>query len=485
MRYILAIDQGTSSTRAILYSTQQQVIAVRQYPITSFSPQSNWVEQDPEEIWQKTLQAIQEVSARIDPKHIIACGITNQRETTLIWDKKTGICLAPAIVWQDRRTQAWCDSLREHQAFVQLKTGLQIDPYFSATKLNWLLNHVPQARTMAEKNQLAFGTIDSFLIWRLTGGQSHLTDITNASRTLLFNINEHVWDTQLLALFSVPAHILPNVLACDASFGVINKQILGAEIPITGVAGDQQAAMVGQRCFKDGDAKATFGTGGFLMLNTGTAPVFSKHHLLATIAYQMQGKIAYGLEGSIYHTGTVIKWLRDELKLIDSTQETAALANSLQGNDGVYLVPSFTGLGAPHWSPTKGAAILGLSTNSTRAHIVRAALESVCYQTRDILECMQGENAQPLTLLRVDGGMAVNEWLLQFLASLCNMRVEQPVYPEITALGAAMLATLGCGESLFMDVLPAPQVRQFLPAKNREAMEESYQGWQQALHRVI
>ena len=480
MRYLLAIDQGTSSTRAMLYAVSGQLLCTSQYQITQFYPNPGWVEHDPEEIWQKTLSAIRDVVARITPAQIIACGLTNQRETTLIWDKQTGQCLSPAIVWQDRRTQAICTSLVMHTALIRSKTGLQLDPYFSASKLQWLLTHVPGARALAENNRLAFGTVDSFLMWRLTGGTVHATDITNASRTMLFNIHTHCWDEQLLTLFDIPATVLPAVHACDAMFGSIQRDVLGAAIPITGVAGDQQAALIGQGCFDEGMVKATFGTGGFLLLNTGSQPVDSKHQLLTTIAYQIQGKTTYGLEGSIYHAGTTVKWLRDELGLLTSASDTEAMAQSLEGNDGVYLIPAFTGLGAPHWLSTPGAAIIGLSRTSHRAHFARAALESVCYQTRDILDCMQEESRQPLTLLRVDGGMAANAWLLQFLASLCGLVVQRPHDIETTALGAAMLAAIGSG---VVDSLATLQQRwvceqQFEPIDERE---EDYKGWQRAL----
>ena len=483
MRYLLAIDQGTSSTRAMLYSTSGQLINTSQYQITQFYPKPGWVEHDPEEIWQKTVLAIRDVASSITPAHIIACGITNQREPTLIWDKQTGQCLSQAIVWQDRRTQAICESWRLNTELIRSKTGLQLDPYFSASKLLWLLNHIPGARELVEKNRLAFGTVDSFLIWRLTGGAAHVTDITNASRTMLFNIHTHVWDEQLLQLFDIPATILPEVRACDAMFGSINDDVLGVAIPITGVAGDQHASLIGQGCFDEGMVKATFGTGGFLLLNTGSKPVHSKHHLLTTIAYQIQGKTAYGLEGSIYHAGTTVKWLRDELGLFTSSSDTETMARSLDSNDGVYLVPAFTGLGSPHWLSKPGAAIIGLSRTSHRAHFARAALESVCYQTRDILDCMHEDSCRPIGLLRVDGGMAANAWLLQFLASLCGLVVQRPYNIETTALGAAMLAAIGSGVDISLDELQKRWVceQQFKPMSRRE---EDYKGWQRALHMV-
>ncbi len=486
MYYLLAIDQGTSSTRAMLFTLQGQVVNSSQYQLTQFYPRAGWVEHDPEEIWQKTLTAIRDVVATVDLKHIIACGLTNQRETTLIWDKKTGQCLAPAIVWQDRRTHEFCVSLTAHAAMINAKTGLLPDPYFSASKLHWLLNHVPQAQTLAERGHLAFGTIDSFLIWRLTGGGSHVTDVTNASRTLLFNIHTQSWDEQLLKLFSVPASLLPEVRASDAHFGMMRKELVGAAIPITGVAGDQQAALIGQGCLSDGMIKATFGTGGFLLLNTGDKPVLSTHKLLTTIAYRIQGKTAYGLEGSLYQAGTTVKWLRDELQLIHAASDTELLANSLLSNAGVYLVPSFTGLGAPHWLSTPGAAIVGLSRTSHRAHFARAALECVCYQTRDILTCMREDSGIALAQLRVDGGMAANQWFLQFLASLCGLVVERPHNIETTALGAAMIAAIGCGAIESLASLQNNWVcdQQFMAEGESTTMEGYYQGWKRALRMV-
>ena len=486
MYYLLAIDQGTSSTRALLYTLQGQVMWSSQYQLTQFYPQTGWVEHDPEEIWQKTLTAIRDVVSNVDCRQIIACGVTNQRETTLIWDKKTGQCLAPAIVWQDRRTQLFCDTLDIHKAMINEKTGLVPDPYFSASKLHWLLAHVPEAKILLKKKRLAFGTVDSFLIWRLTGGEAHVTDVTNASRTLLFNIHTQHWDEQLLNLFSIPYSILPAVLASDAHFGVIKADWFGMAIPITGVAGDQQASLVGQGCLSDGMIKATFGTGGFLLLNTGDKPVVSKHKLLTTIAYKIQGKIAYGLEGSLYQAGTTVEWLRDELQLIQAASDTETLARSLKSNEGVYLVPSFTGLGAPHWLSTSGAAIVGLSRTSNRAHFARAALESVCYQTLDVLSCMREESGISIEQLRVDGGMAVNGWFLQFLASLCGLVVKRPYSIETTALGAAMIAGIGCGaiESLALVENGWVYEQQFMAESDFLVTEAAYKGWLRALRMV-
>ncbi|KTC92991.1 MULTISPECIES: glycerol kinase GlpK [Legionella] len=485
MTYLLAIDQGTSSTRAMLYTKKGRLVLASQYPLTQYYPKPGWVEHDPEEIWQKTLQAMQDIILQVDSKKVQACGITNQRETTLIWDKQSGKCLAPAIVWQDRRTQSFCESLSDRAELIQQKTGLLPDPYFSASKLHWLLKQIPEASELAKKGQLAFGTIDSFLIWRLTENRAHSTDLSNASRTLLFNIFEQRWDKDLLKLFSIPESILPKLCASDANFGVIDKKHLGISIPITGVVGDQQAALIGQRCFKDGMVKATFGTGGFLLMNTGNKPVISDHKLLTTVAYRIKGQTHYGLEGCLYQAGTTVKWLRDELNLIETAADTEVLAESLPGNEGVYLVPSFTGLGAPHWIRTPGAAIVGLARTSNRAHFARAALESVCYQTREIMACMRANSSMDLMLLRVDGGMAVNRWFLQFLSSQCKLIVQRPHDIETTAQGVALLAAIGCG---LVDSLESLQEswtceQEFFPEIN-ESIEEDFLGWQRALKMV-
>ncbi|MBA3535346.1 MAG: glycerol kinase GlpK [Tatlockia sp.] len=485
MTYLLAIDQGTSSTRAMLYTAFGELVTASQYPLRQFYKKPGWVEHDPEEIWKKTLKTMQEVLKGVDIKQVIACGITNQRETTLIWDKQTGKCLAPAIVWQDRRTQAYCESLADKRDLIQKKTGLLPDPYFSASKLRWLLKNIPEAQELADKKQLAFGTVDSFLLWRLTAGKAHLTDVSNASRTLLFNIYEQCWDKELLELFEIPASVLPEVCASDAHFGIIDNQELNLKIPITAVAGDQQAALIGQRCFKDGMVKATFGTGGFLLMNTGSKPVISSHKLLTTILYRIKGQTNYGLEGSLYQAGTTVRWLRDELKLIDASSDTEQLARTLKTNEGVYLVPSFTGLGAPHWFGSSGAAITGLSLTSNKAHFARAALESVCYQTREILTCMREDSGIDISLLRVDGGMAVNQWFLQFLSSQCGLIVQRPADIETTAQGIAMLAAIGCGLVDSLDSLQKTWIcqQEFQPEKN-DYIESEYQGWQRALRMV-
>ncbi|KGP64457.1 glycerol kinase [Legionella norrlandica] len=486
MNYILAIDQGTSSTRAMIYTLHGELVTSSQYSLTQYYPNLGWVEHDPEEIWEKTLKAMKDVVSQVPGKLILCCGITNQRETTVIWNRNTGVCLAPAIVWQDRRTEKFCSSLAEYSLEIQEKTGLIPDPYFSASKLNWLLKNISQAQSLLNKGDLAFGTIDSFLIWRMTKGLKHSTDITNASRTMLFNINNEKWDQELLKLFSIPESVLPEVYPSDNHFGVINKDWLGMEIPITGVAGDQQAALIGQGCFNDGMVKATFGTGGFLLLNTGNKPVLSQHKLLTTIAYKIKEKTVYGLEGSIYHAGTTVKWLRDELKLISHSSETESLAASLESNNGVYLVSSFTGLGAPHWISTSGTAIIGLSRSTNRAHIARAALEGVCYQTREVLACMRDDSQLDLTLLKADGGMAANQWFLQFLADQCQLKIQKPKDIETSAKGAAILSAIGYG--LFDSFSAINKVwdveQEFQPSRNKEDVEKDFRGWLGALSMV-
>lgn len=478
-QYILAIDQGTSSSRAMLFSLQGNALSSQHFPLHQSYPAPGWVEQDPEAIWQTTLNAIQDVLKYIPIKQVIACGITNQRETTLLWDKQTGECIAPAIVWQDRRTQYYCELLSHHKDMVLKKTGLILDPYFSASKIHWLLAQVPIARELANKNRLAFGTVDSFLLWRLTGGKSHLTDITNASRTLLFNIHTQEWDNDLLELFQIPPSILPTVCSSDAHFGVTDSDTMGFSLPITGVAGDQQAGMIGQGCIEPGMIKATFGTGGFLLLNTGSEPVISKHKLLTTIAYRIKNETIYGLEGSFYQAGSTIKWLRDGMQTVQQASETETLAQSLSGNDGVYLIPSFTGMGAPYWIDTHGGIITGLSFNTTRAHFARAALECVAYQTKNILQCMHADSGLLFTKLKVDGGMAANAWLLQFMSSLCNLSIQKSYQIESTALGVAIIAAIGVGmlNSLSSIESQYKHEKSYFPTGNLENIQDNYKEW--------
>lgn len=490
--YLLAIDQGTTSTRAIIFSTEGQAIAQHQIEFKQYFPQADWVEHDPEEIWNSVINCCKNALSKANlPAHAItAIGITNQRETTLIWDKTTGKALYPAIVWQDRRTTEYCQKLSSNQNIVQQvqqKTGLLLDPYFSASKINWLLNHIPEARRLANRGELAFGTIDSFLLWRFTKGQQHATDATNASRTLLFNIHKQSWDEELLELFQIPATLLPLVLPNNADFGETEKSIFGHAIPITGMAGDQQAALIGQTCFTPGMIKSTYGTGCFLILNTGKKPIVSKHRLITTVAYRLGQEVTYGLEGSIFVAGAAVQWLRDALRLIANASDTQNLASSVTNTDGVYLVPAFTGLGAPYWDPSARGALLGLTRNTSIAHIVRAALEAVCYQTRDLMSAMQQDYQGAFQTLRIDGGMAANDWLLQFLSDILNLPIERPKYVESSALGAAYLAGLGAG--VFSSLVEISNLwqkdRSFHPTMNEELRESCYRGWQEAVKRVL
>ncbi|MGY0624706.1 MAG: glycerol kinase GlpK [Paraglaciecola chathamensis] len=445
---ILAIDQGTTSTRAIIFAPDSSIIAVAQQEFAQHYPNDGWVEHDPEDIWSSTVvvcrQAISEAIAK--GARIAAIGVTNQRETTVVWDRNTGQAIYNAIVWQDRRTAQTCREMQDKGLFdvVNSRTGLLLDPYFSASKVAWILDNVDGAREKAEAGDLAFGTIDSFLIWRLTDGQMHATDVTNASRTNLFNIHDMAWDPKLLEVFNVPKSVLPEVKECADDFGHTTEDLFGFSLPILGVAGDQQAASIGQCCFNEGAIKSTYGTGCFVMLNTGTKAFNSKNKLLTTVAYTIKGETHYALEGSIFIAGAAIQWLRDGIGVIRSASETEDLAKSLDDEHGVYMVPAFAGLGAPHWAPDARGAVFGLTRGTTNAHFVRAALESVCYQTSDLLHAM-AEDGVSLDKIRVDGGMVGNNWLCQFLAGILDVTVERPKIMETTALGAAYLAGLKAG----------------------------------------
>ena len=450
MTHILAIDQGTTSSRAIIFDAGLRVVASAQEEFPQHYPHPGWVEHAPSDLWATvagTARAAIE-KAGIDTKDIAAIGITNQRETTLIWDRTTGQPIHNAIVWQDRRTAPSCDALKVagHEAMITTRTGLLLDPYFSGTKVAWLLNNVPGARVRAERGELAFGTVDTWLIWNLTGGRVHVTDATNASRTMLYNIAKGAWDADICSLLDVPMSLLPEVRDCAANFGTTRADLFGREIPITGVAGDQQAATVGQACFSPGMMKSTYGTGCFALLNTGADMVPSKNRLLTTIAYQLGGKPTYALEGSIFIAGAVVQWLRDGLKIIRHASETQALADAADVAQGVILVPAFTGLGAPYWRPDCRGAIYGLTRNSGPAELARAALESVGYQTRDLLEAMRADWGTAADgVLRVDGGMTASDFAMQFLSDILGAPVDRPVVTETTALGAAYLAGLQAG----------------------------------------
>ena len=487
--YILSIDQGTTSSRAILFNEKSEILSVAQQEFTQYFPEDGWVEHDPEEIWQSTIAVSRECISKlgINASDIAAIGITNQRETTIVWDKSTGKPIYNAIVWQDRRTADFCTELEARNLgdVVTQKTGLLLDAYFSATKLKWLLDNVEGARERAERGELLFGTVDCFLLWRLTNGQNHKTDATNASRTMLFNIHTQQWDNELLAELDIPATLLPEVEDCAADFGIAASEHLGAEIPIGGIAGDQQAALFGQCCFDQGMTKSTYGTGCFVIMNTGGKPVTSSNRLLTTVGYRLGGKVTYGLEGSIFVAGAAVQWLRDGIKLISDASETEAIANSHPSSNGVYLVPAFTGLGAPYWDAGARGGILGLTRDSSLEDIVTATLQSVCYQTRDLLEAMGKDGVMP-TILRVDGGMVANSWVSQNLADIVGIPVDRPKITETTALGVAYLAGLQAGIFKSLDDISAQwqSDQAFTRSMQKEEGDALYEGWQAAVARV-
>jgi glycerol kinase len=490
--YILAIDQGTTSSRSIIFDKKLNPRASAQKEFKQFYPASGWVEHDGEEIWKSVIFTVKAAikKARIKASDIESIGITNQRETTVIWDRKTGKLIHKAIVWQDRRTADVCRELKAKnlEPMITQKTGLLLDPYFSGTKVAWLLDHVKGARARAEKGELCFGTIDSFLIWRLTGGRVHTTDATNACRTLLYNIHSGDWDDELLAAINVPRSILPTIKDCAADFGLTDKSLFGVEIPIGGVAGDQHAAAIGQACFEPGMMKSTYGTGCFAIMNTGDRPVVSNNRLLTTLAYQLNGKRTYALEGAIFIAGAAVQWLRDGIKVVKSAKETGALAKAADPNQQVYLVPAFVGLGAPYWNADARGALFGLTRGTTNKELARAALESVCYQTRDLLEAMKkdwGTTGQ--TVLRVDGGMTASDWTMQNLADILDAPVDRPKILETTALGAAYLAGLQAG------LLPPPEKfakswkrdKRFMPKMKAALREEKYAGWKDSVRKLL
>ncbi len=489
MTYLLAIDQGTTSTRAILFSSEGKPLDTSQQEFAQHFPDDGWVEHDPEDIWQSTIDVCKKVlrQTEVPASEIAGIGITNQRETTIVWDKQTGEPVYNAIVWQDRRTADFCETLIDEglEPWVTGKTGLLLDPYFSSTKLKWILDHVDGARERAHAGELLFGTVDTFLLWRLTGGASHKTDATNASRTMLFNIHEQQWDEEILTRLNVPPSMLPQVEDCSADFGHTAPDLLGAAIPILGMAGDQQAALIGQGCFKKGMIKSTYGTGCFVIMNTGGEAIESKNKLLTTVAYRINGKVTYGLEGSIFVAGAAVQWLRDGLKLISDAAETEAIASGHPISHGVYLVPAFTGLGAPYWDPNARGAILGLTRDSGIGDIVTAALQSVCFQTQDLLSAMQQDGAVP-TVLRVDGGMVENNWVTQHLADILQLPVDRPRVIETTALGVAYLAGLKAGIFAELDdVAEKWELEQrFEPEMQAETAAGLYRGWQSAVERV-
>ncbi|MBR0670262.1 glycerol kinase GlpK [Neoroseomonas soli] len=490
---LLALDQGTTSTRTIAFDAALAPRATAQEELPQHFPAPGWVEHEPEDIWRGALATLRGALDRAggEARRVAGIGITNQRETTLLWDRATGRCLHRAIVWQDRRTAGHCARLREDgvEALLTERTGLLADPYFSATKLAWLLAEVPGVREAAERGDLAFGTVDTFLLWRLTGGRVHATDATNAARTMLFDIHRGSWDEELLRLFRIPAAVLPEVRDCAAEFGATDAALLGVPVPVRGMAGDQQAATIGQACFAPGMVKSTYGTGCFALLNTGATPVASRSRLLTTIAYQLEGKRTYALEGAIFAAGAAVQWLRDGLGIISNAAEAGMLAAQADPTQAVVLVPAFTGLGAPHWDAEARAAIFGLTRGSGRAELCRAALESVAFQTHDLLEAMRADwPAGAETVLRVDGGMVASDWTMQFLADLLGAPVDRPTLKETTALGAAWLAGLQAG-------LCAPPGaagsthwrldRRFQPTMGRDEAAHRYALWQDAVRRTL
>ncbi len=487
--YILAIDQGTTSSRAIVFNRDQQVLGLAQQEFTQHFPASGEVEHDPEDIWRTTIETCRQAIAKANAQaaEIAAIGITNQRETTLVWDRRTGKPVYNAIVWQDRRTAARCRELIDagHETLVSERTGLLLDPYFSGTKIAWILGNVDGARAAAEAGHLAFGTVDSFLLWRLTGGRVHATDATNAARTLLFNIRDGVWDDELLALLKAPASMLPEVRDCASDFGTTDPGLLGAAIPICGIAGDQQAATIGQACFQPGMMKATYGTGCFALLNTGADLVPSKNRLLTTIAYQLGGKRTYALEGSIFVAGAAVQWLRDGLGIIEDAPMSGTLAADADPAQDVYLVPAFTGLGAPHWLPDARGALFGMTRNTGPAEISRAALEAVAYQTSDLMLAMRNDwhGGSAETVMRVDGGMVASDWTCQFLADILDAPVDRPTVLETTALGAAWLAGQHVGVWPDMAGFGANWrcQRRFEPDMSAEVRSAKLAGWQSAI----
>lgn len=489
-RYILALDQGTTSSRAILFDQSGNIAGMEQKEFSQLFPQPGWVEHDPFEIWESQLSVAQAVLINhgVKASQIAAIGITNQRETTVIWDRHTGHPIHHALVWQDRRTASICEELKADglKEYIQEYTGLVIDAYFSGTKVKWLLDHVPGAREQAEAGNLLFGTIDTWLLWKLTGGKVHATDYSNASRTMMFNIRSLSWDPTLLKALNVPHSVLPEVRPSSGLFGETSEDLFGSSIPICGIAGDQQAALFGQACFEPGMAKNTYGTGCFMLMNTGLIPSRSGKGLLTTIAWGLDGKVIYALEGSVFNAGSAIQWLRDSLGMLEASKDSEAIANSVEDSGGVYMVPAFTGMGAPYWDMYARGTIQGLTRGTTKAHIIRATLESLAYQTKDVLDIMAEESGIPLETLRVDGGAASNNFLMQFQADVLATPVERPKVIETTALGAAYLAGLAVGIWTKKEIASQWQVdSRFLPDQGNENLSKLYEGWKKAVARSL
>ena len=489
-KLLVAIDQGTTSTRAILFDVKGNVKFISQFEFKQYFPKNGWVEHNPNEIWLTTLKALRKVIKKAsDLKgNIISLGITNQRETTILWDKKTGKPVYNAIVWQDRRTQTYCEKLkkRKYEKSFRKKTGLFIDPYFSATKIKWILENVKDSKKLLKSNNLLFGTVDTFLIWKLTKGKKHLTEATNASRTMLFNINNNKWDKEILRKLNIPKNILPEVKNSADDFGITNKKIIGKEIPISAVLGDQQAAAVGQACFEKGSIKSTYGTGAFVIMNTGSKKIYSNNKLLTTICYRLNEKNTYALEGSIFIAGAGVQWLRDKVKLINNAYETEKIAKSKKSNDGVYIVPAFSGMGAPYWRPDARGLITGLTRNSDWKNLVRAVVESVAYQSYDLFNSMRKDGLKP-RIIKVDGGMVSNNWFSQFLSDIINLNVIRPRVLETTALGVALFAGYQIGEfkSLNQIKLIWKKDRVFSPKLNKSLRNNLLQGWKLAIRKTL
>ncbi|OCL26866.1 glycerol kinase [Orenia metallireducens] len=490
--YILSIDQGTTSSRAIIFNKDSEIVSVAQKEFKQFYPKPGWVEHDPHEIWVSVMSVLSEALTKADikPTQIAGIGITNQRETTVVWDAESGKPIHNAIVWQDRRTAAICDELKDKglEDTIRSKTGLVVDAYFSGTKVKWILDNVEGAKEKAEAGKLRFGTIDSWLIWKLTGGEVHVTDYTNASRTLIYNIYDLKWDEELLEILDIPKSILPEVKSSSEVYGqTVAYHFFGQNVPIAGIAGDQQAATFGQGCYEKGMAKNTYGTGCFMLMNTGTEAVPSENGLLTTIAWGLDGEVNYALEGSIFIAGAAVQWLRDEVKLIEEAPDSEYFATKVDSTDGVYVVPAFAGLGAPYWDMYARGAIVGLTRGSSKEHIIRATLESLAYQTRDVLTAMEADSGLELKDLKVDGGAVANNFLMQFQADILGSNVERPVVAETTALGAAYLAGLAVGYwENKEEVLTKRKVdRVFTPEMNEDKKEELYAGWQKAVKRAM
>ncbi len=489
MKYIVALDQGTTSSRAIVFDHEQRIVAVGQKEFQQFYPQPGWVEHDPMEIWATQYGVLQEALAKADitMADVAAIGIANQRETTIVWEKETGRPIYNALVWQCRRTAALCDELKTEgwSDYIRETTGLVIDAYFSATKISWILDHVPGARERAQKGELLFGTVDSWLVWKLTGGAVHVTDYTNASRTMLYNIRELKWDDKLLERLQIPKCMLPEVCNSSEIYGYVQSE--GVQVPIAGIAGDQQAALFGQACFAKGSAKNTYGTGCFLLMNVGREFISSKNGLITTVAATMNGEVEYALEGSIFVGGAVIQWLRDELRILETAAESETYAASLEDNGGVYLVPAFVGLGAPYWDMYARGSIFGLTRGAGRSHIVRAALEAIAYQTNDVLQAMAEDAGQAVTELKVDGGACRNDFLMQFQADIINCVVKRPAITETTALGVAYLAGLAVNYWSSKEEIAQRwhAQQQFAPRMEQAVREENCRGWQKAVSKAM